>query len=399
MFESIREFVRASTGPEETAVARRHHAESVRKWLQYAKEKGQSFNTGYIEQRAAEYENFRAAFEWGLDHDSELSLDIANSLAYYWFSREMGREGIEWLSTSIAAVPDRPGELLAMSYRALSTMHICISEYEPALQALFMGINLLPDDTDPTQRARFLNSMGNALMRMGRFGEALEHFQKGIACCDVAGDKVIRNTIQGNCGFVLYFAGQLDEAEKLISATVNELENGDNNDWLANFVHNSGLVAKVRGDYPLAEARFTRARALIDGSELDPAARSWLNDAAVVALRQGKLDEALSYIRRSAAGVSKSKGLEQQAECLEAAAEYSEAVGNLEEAVALLAVILRLGTPPQRSLADQSPTTEARFEGLRKKLSPERFKSASSRYKGFSLRDVLEEVEDLAKPI
>lgn len=395
MFQSVREFVQETMSDAEVAASAEGHADAVRAWVKDAQQKGQSYNSGYIADRSAEYENFRTAFDWGLKHDPRLSLNIANSLSYYWWSREMCRDGQQWLQAAIDAVPEVPSVELAMGHRALATMYIGVSDYEPGLRELEKGLDLLPGTTDPVHRARYLNSMGNALMRMGQCQEALKYFETGLRICEQAGESQVMITFIGNTGFANYLAGNLELAEEWTQKAIKLLESGDNDDWLASYWHNFGLIARVRGHYELAEERFATARAIHEDTGVDPATKSWLIDAGIVALRLGKLTEALDFIKRSARGVANVKGDEQLAECIQAAAEYCEVVGDLEEAVALLSVVVRAKDPPQRSAADKSPTAQERLDRLKSAMDRPRYRTAQARYNGLSLKDVLEEVTDL----
>ena len=397
MVQSVKEFVQQLMTEPEREQAMLNHASGVRSWIRDSQAKGQAFTTGYIAERSAEYENFKSAFEWALQIDPVLSLEIANALSYYWWSREMCHEGIQWLESAVKSVPSDPSEPLAMAYRALSTLRIGISEFSSAIEALEIGFSLLPDEIEPLQRARYLNSMGNALIRMGRFDDAIAQYDSALDLCNSVGDHQIDATLIGNKGFTHYLAGNLERAEEEIKTAIGQLSPEQNDVWLGSFWHNFGLVARTRGDLVVAEERFAEARRIFERSGGDPVARSWLTDSAVVALRLGKVDEGLEMIKKSAAGIAPVKGEEQSAECLDAAAEYCEIVGDYEEAVALLTVVTRAKDPPQRSLADKSPTVASRLEVLKSKLEWARYRTAEARYAGLTLRDVLEELADLPR--
>ncbi|MBS1723673.1 MAG: hypothetical protein JSS66_12050 [Armatimonadetes bacterium] len=399
MFESIREFAEAQCTTAEWEDCQAAHAHAIAEWFREAQHVSRSFNSGYIAERVSEYENFRRAFEWALQNEPKLALEIANGLAYYWFSRDMHAEGRTWLERAISAVPDVPGEETAMARRALATMLTGLSHYEESFAQLERGLLLLPDDTDPVQRARFLNSMGNVILNFNP-SEAIRHFEAAVELCHdaIEADPDVWNRIvasfEGNAGFAHYLAGNLDEAERMINEVVERLKNGGNDDWLAYFTHNSGLVAMVKGDLAEAERRFVRARGIIEPFGLNPATRGWLSEEAVVVTRQGRLSDALQLLKQGAEGIRSARGQEQYAECFEAMAECCEAAGEYEEAVALLSSLKRLDRPRQRSAADDSPTPESRLSSLRERLNPERFKAATARYRDLLPSEILQEIEE-----
>ncbi|MCW5939231.1 MAG: tetratricopeptide repeat protein [Fimbriimonadaceae bacterium] len=393
MAESVREFIEAQMSPEEREQASAGHATAMLAWLQHPSRTQQTFNAGYLRDRTLEYENLRAAFDWCLEFDPSGALQVVNALAYYWLSREMAREGLEWIDRALARPEGLEPVSVAMAHRARSTMLIGLSRFHEAVDALEQALKILPDGTDPLTQARTLNSLGNALMRVERFDEALASFERAQGLCEVSGAAAVGLSMQGNAGLCLYLAGRLVEARKTTESVVDALRDGDNHDWLSYFLHNLGLIARAEGDDFEALQCFAEARDVAESVGNDPAGRGWLADAAVSAVRTGDLDRARAWIHQGARAVRLTKGSEQYAECVEAAAVLFESEGELDEAAALLAALVESGLSPQRSQADRSPRPAERLERLRQRLGPA-FTLAAGRYRGLAFVELLEEVAD-----
>ncbi len=397
MAESVREFIEAQMSPGEREEARRGHAAAMLAWLSQPGRSQQTFNAGYLRDRTQEYENLRAAFEWCLAHDPAGALQVVNALAYYWLSREMAREGLEWIDRALAQADGLDPVPIAMAHRARSTMLIGLARFDEAVSALERALAVLPTDADALTQARTLNSLGNALMRVGRFDEALAHFQRAWETCELAGAAATGLSMRGNAGLCLYLAGRLDEARTTTEAVVAALQQGDNHDWLSYFLHNLGLIARAQGDDEGALRRFAEARRVAEEVGNDPAGRGWLVDAAVSAVRTGDLAQARAWVHQGARAIRSTKGAEQHAECLEAAAHLFEAEGDLEEAAALLGFLVEGGLSPQRSRADRSPHPAERLDRLRQGLGPA-FARAVGRYRGLGLAELLDEVAEATAP-
>lgn len=394
MYDSVREFVVAQMTGTELERAGENHATAMAMWLDDSKARNQAFNSGYVTDRRNEYENFRKAFKWSLEKQPAQAVRIANGLAYYWWSLDMAQEGLAWLDSAIAAVPDEPGDDLAMAYRAKATMHTAFSDFPPTFEALDKSLQLLTSDADPLQLAKCHNSVGNALVRIGQFDEALARFETALQYCMKVEGHPIRISVKGNAGFALYLAGKLDEAEAELTSVERELEGGDNSDWHAHFLHHLGLIAKVRGEPARALELFEQSWNLLAEFGIDPADRSWLNDAASALNQLGRSEEAWELLKRSAKGILQVKGKEHLAEAILVASEIKETTGDLAEAAGLLAALIKDGTPVQRSLADQSPTPEERLRSLEGSLGSEPFRRARTRYRGWLLKEIVEAISD-----
>jgi predicted ATPase/class 3 adenylate cyclase len=62
----------------------------------------------WMDRLERDVDNLRAALEWGLRTCSPAALIMAKGLAYYWMGCGQGTEGLRWLGTAVACLPDPP---------------------------------------------------------------------------------------------------------------------------------------------------------------------------------------------------------------------------------------------------------------------------------------------------
>ncbi|MBL8065944.1 MAG: hypothetical protein JNM34_08800 [Chthonomonadaceae bacterium] len=391
MYETVREFIVEQTSDEEASELSRVHAEAMRNWMDSDKTPQYDNRDRYLRDKKLEYENLRKAFEWSLTHDPPLSLDIVSALGYYWWSRDLFREGKSWIERAIEANPPGKSTAYASAHRILGSMYTGLTEYKKAYEVAHLGLGFFPEDTSLHQISKAYNTLGNAAANFDS-EVAKECFRKAIDLAQQAGDDLLGIPAIGNYGFALHINGELDEAETWLVKAIEVSRKINNADWVGQNLHNYGLIAMARGDNVEAERRFAESRSSVAGTDVDPARRGWLVDAGLAALRLGKVDEAFDLIVRGTDGIYQSKGIEAYVDSIEAMAEWCESTGDNFEAAALLSASTRLGTPAQRSKADRSPTALQRLALLKSKLSPSVFRSAARRYDGFTVEDILEEV-------
>ena len=66
----------------------------------------------WLDRSDLELDNFRAALQWGLDHDVMAALRLGGAQAIFWASRGLIMEGRQWLQAALdqtAALPESQG--------------------------------------------------------------------------------------------------------------------------------------------------------------------------------------------------------------------------------------------------------------------------------------------------
>jgi predicted ATPase len=121
MLESIREYAvgRLESSGEAEGVRRRHAAY----FLEFVEAAGLSLEPEGEQQFAPvreEFDNLRAALDWGLDADAELALGLAASLDGFW-AVTAPNEGMRRLDALLKKAPDAPLDLRARALRAFGS--------------------------------------------------------------------------------------------------------------------------------------------------------------------------------------------------------------------------------------------------------------------------------------
>jgi len=106
LLETIRQYARDRLlDAGESEKARRAHLEY---FLHFAEEAGPKMDTEelllWIPKLEAEFDNFRAAFEWALENDIDSALLFIKYLSSFWYRRSYNAEGIQWAQDAIARV-------------------------------------------------------------------------------------------------------------------------------------------------------------------------------------------------------------------------------------------------------------------------------------------------------
>ena len=62
----------------------------------------------WIHRLEAEYDNLRAAFEWGMEINVVSVLKMAHSLQYFWYRRGYETEGLKWIEQALEQIQSLP---------------------------------------------------------------------------------------------------------------------------------------------------------------------------------------------------------------------------------------------------------------------------------------------------
>jgi anthranilate/para-aminobenzoate synthase component II len=154
----------------------------------------------WIPKLDAEYDNLNAAFEWGLDHDVEACLRIVGSLAYYWFRRGHGAEGIEMSNAAFARanmLPEVKNEevqrqqmlIRAKALQAAAFLSFSQGDNPNAYKAGSECIVLARQLDDIQMLAVALSFSASAKLFEGDIEIARAQIEEAIAICQNTGEK------------------------------------------------------------------------------------------------------------------------------------------------------------------------------------------------------------------
>ena len=215
----------------------------------------------------AEYDNLRAALEWGLAKDIEAALRFVGALPFFWMTQGYSAEGNRWAlevleKAKLRAVReiDMTNEQLnvrARAYLALSRMATDLGDNETTRSTAIESIALAQKSGNQQTLSYALAQLASGKANLGEVAEAYALAQEALA--------IARE--QGNSpafGYSLVMMGQLTAifkqdpegalayGEKAIAVS----EAGGNRWGRAMTIFGLGFFAKTTGDYDQARSRF-----------------------------------------------------------------------------------------------------------------------------------------------
>ena len=252
----------------------------------------------------ADHPNLQAAIQWALQTgQSEIVLRIGHGIFRYWYRRGLWREALGWLEEALAmenAASDTPldihakalrvagvfahslsrfqladqyyrmavqiayqvedSELVAATYSNWGTLRKDQGKFEEALSYFDQSIALQPED-----RLKFpWQSKADTLLRLGRFDEAKTLYEKAQHLNARIGDEEgLAHTLRGLAD-IAWRTGDPDTAESLVrenEVICRRLNHARALSWTAQLF---GNIARVRGDWPVADTHYADAFAQME---------------------------------------------------------------------------------------------------------------------------------------
>ncbi len=222
MLQVVREFAREKlTQRNEENEIRRRHAEYFADLAQKAEIgfRGEK-SSEWLETIEIEHDNYRAALEWTLLHESETALRITGALPEFWFRRGHLAEGNKWARRAI----DAGG-----------------------------------DSADPKIRARALIGIGGLTWRQGDLIEAEKFYLGAVKLSREIPDGVLIATSLSGLGTVNMLQGHNAEAQSFLEESF-KISNEVNDKYLAARLANVlGELFRSKEDYPTAKSYYEKA--------------------------------------------------------------------------------------------------------------------------------------------
>ena len=209
-----------------------------------------------------EIENLRAALSWNVQ-DTELprnQLHMAIALSKFWLVRGYWEEGLAYLCRVVAS---------------------------PAVDAL------------ASERARALNSCGSLACQLGRYSEALRHYEQSLVIRRDLKDERAAAATLNNLGMVHRNQREFETARPLFDEALKLFRKLGHDSAVAACLTNMAAVEHATGEYAEAHQSAQEALALFRkiGDQLGISAS--LTELGRVALAQGQWNAAQSYLEES----------------------------------------------------------------------------------------------------
>lgn len=201
--------------------------------------------------------NMRAAIDWALSSGrANDALRLVGNLWLYWFSRDIGGEGLARAQEVLAAAPDADP---ALRFKALNgaAMSLLTTDMEPVARIAEEMVALADATGDPAMRCRALAWYGTAYAYTGRDG--LPALEESLRLARELGEpSQLGRTLQW-LGTVLLFQGERRRGNQMLEEAITLFRRTDNITQLGWALAWSGLGAAIGPNPALAVPTLTEA--------------------------------------------------------------------------------------------------------------------------------------------
>ena len=275
LLETVRQYARdklVELG--EAEQARNAHFEFFMRLVQLASAKlGTTEALQWVRRLDAEYDNLRAAFEWGMENRLEMTIRAVPQIVRYWIRRgheEEGRRFVAAISERAEKLPVPEGEagrewLSALGHAWNSGAMLAYSQGDNA-----RGIPLAQHAVEIAQRAGdklllalALGFQASSTLFLGRFDEAVPLLQGSMEAASESADPTVGGMPMGMLGQIM---ARKDPASKQAQTYILEgaslmARSGDR--WIAAMsLLGMAMSATARRDFDEARSRFADIRPL-----------------------------------------------------------------------------------------------------------------------------------------
>jgi predicted ATPase/DNA-binding SARP family transcriptional activator len=268
MLETIREYCWEKwecEAPAELRRVRGRHLEFFTRLAEQANEKWASAERGAWFQRLdADYDNVRAALEWGLESDPAKTLHLTQMLFRFWEERGHIAEGREWVSRALAAAPDAPPALRAGALNLLGVLTRWQGDYA---QAVVYGEEALRLHRQTANQRGVAVTLGNLALYaqdLGDFERARVLYDEVLQIARELDVKVWIAIALNNLGDIAVHEGDYERADDLQEESLTIAREIGNKAIIAASLTSLGEIAEARGDleraWTLYEESLTIAR-------------------------------------------------------------------------------------------------------------------------------------------
>ena len=313
LLETIRQYARDKLL--ETGEAKRIRDAHLNYFVKFSEETGPYMDTSevldWIPKLDAENDNIHAAFEWGLDHDVEACLQIVGSLAYYWFRRGQGAEGMVLANaaferaTRLPQAEDREAQRRQMIIRAKALQaasFLCYSQGDN-INAYKIGnecIALARQLGDVQLLATALAFSGSARLFEGEVEAARSQIEEAVELCRNAGDKFGLGMAYGMMAQVEMMVNHDVQAAVKYEQQALELTTEISNTWTGLMMYfSTGRGAMFRGNYAMARERFAYCLPLFEEMKDEHRVNMIHSEFAHMDRFEGKLQQAEQAYRKT----------------------------------------------------------------------------------------------------
>ncbi len=253
-----------------------HFKKALDGYIAIKDKKGQAttyFKIGWIHKKKGELEKAMEvdikALRLMESINDNLGIAGANNRISEDLSRqERNTESLEYAKKNIGfCIKNKLDEELVYAYTSAGSACIAMNNPQESFFYFDKALSLAKSlGFNPMNLSDFNNNLGNALKRLGKYKEALTHYETALALATQTNYKNAITTVTANLGEINLLTGNYKEALKYQLQTVQFQE--DDND-LSNLTENYGHISTIYeklGDYPMALEYQKKTRIMRDST-------------------------------------------------------------------------------------------------------------------------------------
>ncbi len=255
----------------------------------------------WLDQLDEKYDNLRAALNWTLVEqptNAETGLRLAAALAYFWEMRGILLEGHRWLTAALEKVDAAAVPMRASFYLNAGNFWLEHGYWGGSLanQCAQESLNLYSRLEDERGIAWTLRLQGNCALYYDQdFERATSLFEQCLALGEEINDIALLARAYQNLGRTMMFWGKFSQAAELGEKGLALAHQTGDRSVIGYLSFHVGLTAAQQEDYARAEAYLLDALTVCRELKLKLNATKTLNPLGEVARLQGRYDQAARY--------------------------------------------------------------------------------------------------------
>lgn len=228
----------------------------------------------WVQRLEAEYDNYHAAIDWGMENDLLAVLRIAGALPNFWFRRGYEAQGRKWIEEALAraeALPTPTNDqdalertrILAKAWQSVGFMAFSMGDTAAANTACANCATLARQVGDNAMLSIILIFEASARLMSGHFDKLDELINESLELARAGGDKYALGMSLGMLGSRMIIAGHdLETAQAYSQEALALLKDSDNRFGFLVVSFAMGMAARYQGHFDDARAQFERLNPL-----------------------------------------------------------------------------------------------------------------------------------------
>lgn len=274
-------------------------------FLKFAEERDSKVRTESeaiaFEEMAYEIDNFRAALEWAVIHDSHLCARLAVALNNFFERRGLWDDALFWAGRGLeSARKVEDSKLIAELLLNLAGIHQSKGNLEKAKIEAEESLQLWERLNDLKGKAKALNLLGIIYHDMGNDDEAIKSHKEALALRQQIGDRIGEAISLHNLGYIAQHQGDSVQAEQYYQQSLAIRHQVGDRRGIAESLCNLGIIAQERSDYATAKSYYRGCLQIWHELGDRAGIAMALHNLGEVAASEGKIETALPLLMTAA---------------------------------------------------------------------------------------------------